>query len=536
MNRRAVSSATLLLLAAVAAGVAPWLAYREAHYQAHRAEADLALGYARDITRRTDETGRQAFRGIDQLEASGFPPCSVESQALMRRIDLSSTYIQAIGYVRGDTLACSSMGMQPVALGAKTFRTSRNVVVHTRVPLAGDISSPLIGIQRGDYAVLFHRDLPLDTWTTVPDVSLAALHLEMKDSGTPMTNRGYVDRRWLEQLGDKREVTFLTDRYLVAVVRSPSYLNAGVAAVPRAHLDRRTMDIAMRVVPAGVVAGIALALAILLLARRQMSLASAIRHALRKNEFFLVYQPIVELATGKWVGAEALLRWRRATGELIGPDLFIPVAERTGAITKLTERVLRLVQEDTGRFLADHPTFHVALNLSAADLLTTTIVDLLDQLLHRTGARPSNVLVELTERALLDIGPARKVICDLRARGIEVAIDDFGTGYSSLSYLESLELDYLKIDRSFIEAIGTRAPTSQVVSHIIPMARAMGLRMIAEGVETREQADFLIENGVQYAQGWLFAKPMAFAELCLALERMNGVQANEDLAAQVTQT
>ncbi|GGY43111.1 EAL domain-containing protein [Pseudoduganella albidiflava] len=517
MGKRALFGTTLLA-AAIAALVPPWLAYREAEYQAYRTEADFALGYARDLMRRVDETGSQAFRGIEQLAKSGYPPCSAQSQELMRRIDLSSTYIQAIGYVRGGVLACSSMGDHSLALGTRTFRTSRGVLIHTEVPLGKDSSSPLIGIQRGDYAALFHRDLPLDTWTAVPDVSLAALHLEMRDSGTPMTNRGYVDRSWLARLENRREVTFLTGQYLVAVVRSDKYLNAGVAAVPRAHLDRRTAAAAMRLVPAGTVAGLALALAILLLARRQMSIANALRHALRKDEFFLLYQPIVELATGKWVGAEALLRWRRATGELIGPDLFIPIAEQTGTITKLTGRVIRLVQRDAGRFLVDFPGFHIALNLSASDLRSTAIVDLLDRLLAQTGARPANLIVELTERALLDIGSARKVISALRKRGIEVAVDDFGTGYSSLSYLESLELDYLKIDRSFIEAIGTRAPTSQVVSHIIRMADAMGLRMIAEGVETQAQADFLIANGVQYAQGWLFAKPISFDELSRALD------------------
>ncbi|GGX97498.1 EAL domain-containing protein [Massilia dura] len=516
-NRVMLACASLAMIAAV--GVPPWLAWGEAKRQAYHAEADLALGYARDLLRRSDETARQALSGAEQLSRSGFPPCSPASQALMRKIDLTSTYIQAIGHVRDGKLACSSMSDDAASLGTRSFRSSTGVIFHTGVPLGDDTASPLVGIQSGAFVALFHRELPLDTWTAVPDVSLAVMHLEMRLDEAPVAHRGHVDRRWLAALGTRRAVTFFTDSHLVAVVRSQPYLTAAVAAVPVSYLHQRTRSVALRLVPAGMLAELALAAAIVLLARQQMSLGSALRQGLRNDEFFLAYQPIINLKTGRWVGAEALLRWRRANGELIGPDLFIPVAEQTGTIGKLTERVLELVHRDVGDFLANHPTFHIALNVSASDLSSPAILARLDHLLASTGARPSNLLVEVTERALLDLASAKPVIAALRASGIEVAVDDFGTGYSGLSYLESLDLDLLKIDRSFIEAIGTQAPTNQVVQHIIGMARTMGLRMIAEGVEADAQAAYLAESNVQYAQGWLFAKAMPWRELRTALDR-----------------
>ncbi|HEX8784709.1 MAG TPA: EAL domain-containing protein, partial [Telluria sp.] len=221
------------------------------------------------------------------------------------------------------------------------------------------------------------------------------------------------------------------------------------------------------------------------------------------------------------VGVEALLRWRRSPSELVGPDVFIPIAEHNGLITQLTERVLDLVEADAGPYLAAHPNFHVGINLSPADLRSLAVTERIDTLLARSGIHPSNLMVEITERGFLDLASACSVIRALHTRGIEVAIDDFGTGYSSLSYLETLDLDYLKIDRSFIEAIGTGAPTSQVVSHIIAMARALGLTMIAEGIESEAQLEFLRANGVEFGQGWLFGQPVPFAEVERALQEQD---------------
>ena len=183
------------------------------------------------------------------------------------------------------------------------------------------------------------------------------------------------------------------------------------------------------------------------------------------------------------------------------------------AVGQLTLRVLDLVAEDAGPFLVQHPHFHIAINIAPSDLASDTLLDHLDAFLARTGAAPSNLLFEITERGFIDLERARAVIARLRSRGIPVAIDDFGTGYSSLSYLESLDLDFLKIDRSFIVAIGTQAATSHVVRHIIAMARTMGLRMVAEGVERPEQAQFLRDHHVHFTQGWLYGKPMPFADI-----------------------
>jgi sensor c-di-GMP phosphodiesterase-like protein len=506
-----------VVLAALGAMLAPpWLAWREAQRQAYTAEAEWGLGYARAMQRRLDEAEQQSLDGIARLSRLGAEPCSGAARALMRDIDLSSTYIKVIGHVRDGVLQCSSMGEWPFPLGKLTFRESSGTLIYSHVPVDGKSPSALMAIEREGFAALFDTKLPLDVGGAMAGMSLSALHLERRPEEPVHIGKGYIKRAWLTRLGNRSEVTFIDGPYLVAVARSAKFPSAGVAAVPLSYVETRRNALALRLVPAGVVAGVAMAAALLLLARRQTSLANALRKALRNDEFFLLYQPVVELQSGRWIGVEALLRWRRSTGELIGPDLFIPLAEQTGMITRVTERVLQLVEHDTRDFLAIHPDFHVALNLSAPDLHSDAIVSQLDATLARGGARASNLIVEITERGILDIEAARKVIGALRARGIGVAIDDFGTGYAGLSYLESLQVDFLKIDRSFIEAIGTSAPTNQVVGHIIAMASAMGLVMVAEGVETPAQADYLRTHGVQLAQGWLYGQPQRFEDIAAA--------------------
>jgi sensor c-di-GMP phosphodiesterase-like protein len=519
MNKR---YATVLTLSAalISVGAATLLALYLAAKEARDSASQLALAYARDVVHRSDATADQVGTAFNQLqeEARRSAPCSPASIALMRRIDVESSYIQAIGHVSGTHMDCASVDARGNGLELGPVEviqpTGVKLRYNAKLPLAPGVQ--FLVIEQNGYAAIVHKALPIDVSLSTYDLSLATY----TSSGYILTSRGFVDPRWIQGRNQGgRERTFIDGRYIVAVVPSKRHFIGGIAALPIARVSAGMRSAALVLLPVGIGAGIVLAWAVLYLAKLQLAMPTVIKAALKRNEFFVVYQPIVDLQSGRWVGAEALIRWRRSNGEMVRPDLFIPVAEETGLIRRITERVVQCVNRDAAEIFNRNPDFHIGINLSAADFHSDNTVQLFRRMLRETGARQGTIVVEVTERGFSNPQLASAVIRDLRAAGVCIAVDDFGTGYSSLSYLENFELDYLKIDKSFIDTIGTQAATSQVVMHIIEMAKALHLEMIAEGVETQAQADFLRGRGVRYAQGWLFSKTLPLAELLPQISR-----------------
>jgi len=247
-------------------------------------------------------------------------------------------------------------------------------------------------------------------------------------------------------------------------------------------------------------------------ARHRLSPASLLRRALARGRLHASYQPTIELATGRCIGAEVLARWTMSNGDVVEPAAFIPVAEAAGLLPAVTRAVLDAGLRELGGVLRDRPGFSIFVNLSSADLESERFSEWLRRRLQDADVPSTAVGLEITERALVNTDSARATIRMLRAQGHAVAVDDFGTGYSSLSYLSSFELDVLKIDKSFVDAIGTESATSHVIVHVIEMARSLGLRLVAEGVEREEQVRWLLAHGVKFAQGFLFSPPLAAAD------------------------
>ncbi len=245
-------------------------------------------------------------------------------------------------------------------------------------------------------------------------------------------------------------------------------------------------------------------------AKARLLLQNQLRLGLQSKEFVIYFQPQIEASTGRLAALEALVRWHRDESVVL-PDLFIPFAEESGIVTQIGERVLRLACESASAWLRDGlPTVRVAVNLSAIQLRQPGFVTTVSNILKETGLPPSLLELELTEGTLLDDdADTLSKLRSLKAMGACLTIDDFGTKYSSLAYLRRLPIDRLKIDRAFIKDLPGERASAEIASAIIAMGRSLKLEVVAEGVETLEQALFLRDRECHYLQGYFFGEPVS---------------------------
>jgi len=268
-------------------------------------------------------------------------------------------------------------------------------------------------------------------------------------------------------------------------------------------------------------------------ASERMGLEMSLRRALNEGELVLHYQPILDMTSGQIVGVESLVRWMHPHRGLTGPDSFISIAEETGLIVPLGQWVLRTtcehakVLDDMGLII---PKF--AVNLSPRQFRDPNLIQGIRDIFKESGFDPKRLDLEITENLLMgDTDTVREQLYELTKLGIELSIDDFGTGYSSLSYLRQLPISNLKIDRSFVKELPENADDSAIVSSTISMAHYLGMKTIAEGIETREQLRFLKHAGCDIAQGYLISRPLPLDELGQFIKTSSQGVINKKLAS-----
>jgi len=253
---------------------------------------------------------------------------------------------------------------------------------------------------------------------------------------------------------------------------------------------------------------------------RRLDIEHDLRHAIQRDEFVMHYQSKFDFETGRVVGAEGLVRWNHPSGALISPGEFIPIAEETGLIAQIGELTLRKVCEQAQAWRkAGLPLEGIAVNLSPREFHDSRIVQLVRTVLDETGLPPDFLELELTEGAMIvDIDHAVDTLRRLKSIGVRLAIDDFGTGYSSLAYLKRFPIDTLKIDRSFVHEVASNATDTAIIDTIIGLASSLGFSVVAEGVETIEQALVLREHNCRYAQGYLICRPLPAATFAESIQ------------------
>jgi EAL domain-containing protein (putative c-di-GMP-specific phosphodiesterase class I) len=264
-----------------------------------------------------------------------------------------------------------------------------------------------------------------------------------------------------------------------------------------------------------------------------LALEHDLRRALDEREFWLQYQPIVDIASGEAVGAEALIRWRRADGSVVGPAQFIPVAEESGLIVPIGRWVLAAAARQAGKWNRGRRTpFYVSINLSARQFRDPGLVGAVRSAIESTGLDPALIKLEITESTVMqNAEDAARMLAALKALGVKLSVDDFGTGYSSLAYLKRFPIDTIKIDRSFIQGLPGDSDDATLTQAIIAMAHSLRLKTVAEGVETPEQLEFLRKHGCDEIQGYYFSQPLPFAAL-LDMLREHRARPSAQIAAR----
>jgi len=249
----------------------------------------------------------------------------------------------------------------------------------------------------------------------------------------------------------------------------------------------------------------------------RMQLETDLRFAIERNEFELYYQPIIGLGSASLVGFEALVRWNHPQRGLVPPNEFIPISENTGLIVPMTIQILHSACAQVARWQRSYPSdapLSVAVNLSGKHFAHPNLPDQINDVLRETGLGAPSLKLELTESAVMENAEtAILMLKQIKETGVQISIDDFGTGYSSLSYLHRFPIDLLKVDRSFVSAMEENSENGEIVRTVIALAKALKLKVVAEGIESIHQFHQLRILGCEYGQGYLFSKPLPIAEI-----------------------
>lgn len=461
---------------------------------------------------RVEAVARDAVEAARQADQFGGMPCTQAHLDAMREADLHHRYARQIVFLDGEQLLCASSSV-PGALRSIEGQNPHWTALPAlralyRIDAAGE-PPPAVQFRVGRHVAVVDAQFFIDIVPLDAQIRLGMIDTR---SGKAVaiwgdTDTATLQRAWAEKLDGKVR----RDRYL-DVKQSQHLPFAVVAYEPLDAMTGTWRQLLVVGLPVALLVSALAAWLMLRWGRRLRSPKYLLQDAIRRKAFFAVYQPVMALDDGRCVGAEALVRWRMPDGSVALPDRFIPMAESVGAIHAITTCVIEAVLADLGPHLAADPAMHVSINLSPDDFRAQDTLPAISAALARAGVRAGQIWIEVTERGFANDTACREMIAAFRKAGHPILIDDFGTGYSSLAYLHDLDVDGIKIDKAFVGSMTTDAPSKSVGPHIIGMARALDIDMVAEGIETEAQRVALRQRGVQYGQGWLFGKAMPVAE------------------------
>ena len=453
--------------------------------------------YLREVAEQVILRSNRVFDGsglfLSQLDQLGSHDCGKSHQKLLGEIAFDEMFVRNVLYAPDGFVLCSATDHQTYPLPSRDYQTRQGRSLWFE--FQGGLPKQSILYGTGPHFSVIESQYLVDVLPVKKRQLYIEAVLENRVLAKTHNLKAKADDTWLSQ----SQVSKTNPNYVIT------------AYLPPTELQRTWLDYFQDFLPLCIVLCLLLTGVIVWFTRRSFTMGLEIIEGLRLGEFVVHYQPMVRLSDGKISSAEALLRWQRQNGSRISPDLFIGYAEENGQIMLLTQFVLKQVIADLAKI--SNQDISVSVNLAGADLTVPGFADNLAALCATCKVAPQRLKLEITERSLVLGEQEIAMIASLRLAGHQILIDDFGTGYSSLSYLHNLPVDTLKIDKSFVQALGSGAATHHVALHIVQMATALGLSVVAEGIETSEQAETLKEMGVEWGQGWLYAKAMPFDAL-----------------------
>lgn len=475
-----------------------------AHHKANQVFHDELDDFAERALVRTSRVIDQSTDAVDEINRSTDKTCTLPHIQAMRRVALNYRYIQEILFETSGQIHCSSFqehsDAQHIGEPDKVGRGGFSAWYTNTTDLG--FKRTMIYIGKPPHIAVID---PLSFIDVIP-YSGQQMNIAMVSLGKNQVIASSVPIKaiaWkLEAKRGLRSYEFQNSAY---VIRRENNLGlAMIAWAPLSPLRHSWYKQLLIWLPIGMGFSLGAGMYITRVLRRLQSPRARLTDAINNNEFTVKYQPIVDLQNGECVGAEILLRWKQPDGSWLSPDVFIPLAEENGLITVLTEQVIEKLFTEMGSWLHHHPGHHISLNLATCDLLSDHILSVIRPYLTKYFIKPEQIAFEITERSFSDPKLTAPVIEQFRRAGHPIYIDDFGTGYSSLSYLQNLDVDVLKIDKSFVDALEYK----KVTPYIIEMAKMLNIAMVAEGIETAGQAAWLRDQGVQFGQGWLYSKAL----------------------------
>ena len=450
------------------------------------------------------------------LNSSNYPFCSDAEIEYFRNLIFHSNNLRDAGRMRNGKMECSALFGRK-NLPSASFSPSLTQQDGTRIYrdlspyLAGD--AMVFVLQQGDSYVVEDPNFVNHSQSVTANSEITMIDTvsgtRKRPNGLPPMLPGAVeDRDWEGRIGDTLYATRCMPRNYMCSTAIGSFSEA---------LEAGRSEILL-LTALGSLVGAVVALVLTLLLWHNRSIDQQLRRAIRQEELEVVYQPIVDLASGQIVEAEALARWTDEDGFIVSPEVFVHIAEERGFVDELTSLVVRRALRDFGPTLRANQHFRLNINVTASDLANANFPDMLEESLRQAGVEPRSLVIEITEGSTAQREIAIDTIRRLRQRGHSIQIDDFGTGYSSLAYLKDLAVDAIKIDKAFTHAIGTHALIGDILPQILTLAEALNLKVIVEGIETTEQMDFLVALAKPVlGQGWLFGRPVPATELLFSL-------------------